>query len=158
MLYTSLVRPILEYGSIIWEPLYKKYSDVIESVQKQFLMFCLRGLNFNPTSLPSYSARLALIKLPTLKSRRTMLNISFIFNVITGDIGSSFLIHNITFNVPQRPSRHFSPLSIQFFRSNYAGADPIRRMCKEFNKLYMLIDFSSSNNVIKNNVIIYLNS
>ena len=49
---------------------------------------------------------------------RTMLNILFIFNVITGDIGSTFLIHNITFNFPQHPSWHFSPLFIKKFRSN----------------------------------------
>lgn len=157
-LYTSLVRPILEYGSVIWDPIYKKHSDAIESVQKQFLLFCLRGLNFNPINLPSYSARLALIKLPTLKSRRSMLNISFICNIINGSVSSGFLIQNISFNVPQRPSRHFVPLSVKFIRANFANADPIRRMCMEFNKFYMLIDFSLSNNIIKYNIIAYLNS
>lgn len=156
-LYTSLVRPILEYGSIIWDPLYKIHSDAIESVQKQFLLFCLRGLNFNPMDLPSYQARLALIKLPSLKSRRTTLNITMLFKIITGEINSGFLINNITFNVPQRPSRYFSPLSVQFCRSNYANSNPLWRMCNEFNKFYRFIDFSLSSITIKNNIIIYLN-
>ena len=138
-LYTSLVRPILEYGSIIWDPIYQTYSNAIESVQKQFLLFCLRGLHFNPLNLPSYSARLALIKLPTLKSRRTMLNVSFILNVINGNICSGFLINEILFNIPQRPSRNFLPLSVKFFRSNYANADPLRRMCNTFYQLYSFI-------------------
>ena len=77
-------------------------------------MFCLREFNFNPTILLSYFDRIPLIKLSTLKSRRTILNISFIFNVITGDIGFRFFIHNITFNIPQDPSQHFYLLSIQF--------------------------------------------
>lgn len=50
----------------------------IESVQKQFLVFCVRSLNqSNGIGLPSYSRKLALIKLPTLESHRKMLNFSF---------------------------------------------------------------------------------
>ncbi|XP_075158158.1 uncharacterized protein LOC142231436 [Haematobia irritans] len=42
-LYTSLVRPNLEYGSVVWDPYYAIFKNMIESVQKQFLLFCLRG-------------------------------------------------------------------------------------------------------------------
>lgn len=157
-LYTSLVRPILEYGSIIWDPYYNIYIDRIESLQKQFLLFCLRGLQWNPVNLPSYPMRLALIKLPTLKSRRTMLNVSFVFNVINGTVCSQFLLNNIAINVPQRLSRHYQPLCIPFFRTNYANADPYRRICSNFNDLYQFIDYSLNLNVIKRNIILYLNS
>lgn len=157
-LYTSLVRPILEYASIIWDPIYQTHADSIESVQKQFLLFCLRSLNFNPLNLPSYSSRLALIKLPTLKSRRTMLNISFLLNVINGDVCAGFLINNISFNIPLRPTRHFSPLSVNICKTNYANADPLTRMSKEFNNLFNLIDFNVNLNLIKSNIIIFLNS
>lgn len=156
-LFTSLVRPILEYGSVIWDPIYESHSNAIESVQKQFLLFCLRGLQFNPLNLPSYSARLALIKLPTLKSRRTMLNVSFLLNVINGDICCGFLINEIIFNIPRRPSRNFIPLMVTFFRSNYADADPIRRMCNTFNQLYRFIDFSLSPDIVKKSIISFLN-
>ena len=47
--------------------------------------------------------------------------------------------------------------SIYYLYNFLDPTDPIRRICKEFNKLYRLIDFSLSVNVIKNNVIIYLN-
>ena len=43
-LFTTLVLPILEYGSVIWDPQYAIHSNKIESVQKQFLLFCLRNL------------------------------------------------------------------------------------------------------------------
>lgn len=157
-LYVSLVRPVLEYASIVWDPIYMTHNNYIESVQKQFLLFCLRGLQWNPLDLPSYTSRLALIKLPTLKSRRTMLNVSFILKLINGDICSSFLLHNISFRVPHRPSRHFELLSINFFRSNYANADPFRRMCSQFNKFYKIIDFSLNANVIKRKIIVLLNN
>lgn len=37
--YTSLVRSLLEYGSVIWYPIYSVYCERIESVLKQFLFF-----------------------------------------------------------------------------------------------------------------------
>ena len=40
-LFTTLVRPILEYGPIIWDPQYPVHCDKIESVQIQSLLFRL---------------------------------------------------------------------------------------------------------------------
>lgn len=158
ILYTSLVRPILEYASVVWDPVYDAHCNTLESVQKQFLLFCLRSLHWNPRDLPPYTSRLALIKLPTLKSRRTMLNVVFILNLINGHICAPFLLNNIMLNVPNRPSRHYELLSLQYFRFNYANADPFRRMCSHFNKCYNIIDFSLNLNVIKCNIIVFLNS
>lgn len=158
-LYTSLVRPILEYGSVVWDPIYNVHVNNIESVQKQFLLFSLRSLPWNPAvNLPSYTSRLALIKLPTLQSRRTMLNVTFLFNLLNGDIRSEFLVNSLSFNVPVRPSRYFVFLSLRYFRENYANAEPFRKICSDFNKLYSLIDFSLNVNSIKQNVINFLNS
>ena len=39
ILFTSLVRPILEFGSCIWCPFYETHINHLESVQKQFLLF-----------------------------------------------------------------------------------------------------------------------
>ena len=75
ILFISLVRPILEYGSIIWYPCYAVHISSIEAVQKQFLIFYLR---WNSYELTPYRSRLALIKMPTLKSRRSMLSTLFI--------------------------------------------------------------------------------
>ena len=91
MLFISLVRPTLEYGSIIWDLCYAVHINwLIDSVQKQFLIFCLRGLGWNSYELPLYRSRLALIKLPTLKSRRSMMSILFILGLIRGDVDSEF--------------------------------------------------------------------
>lgn len=153
------MRPILEYGSVVWDPCYAVHINNIESVQKQFLLFALRSLPWNSTvNLPPYTSRLALIKLPTLKSRRTMLNVTFLLNLINGDVRSELLLSRISFNVPQRPSRYFSILHLQYFRENYANSEPFRKICCDFNKLYTLIDFSSNVNLVKNNIIQFLNS
>lgn len=158
-LFTSLVRPILEYGSIIWDPFYNVHNNRIESVQKQFLLFCLRYLyRNNALNLPSYSTRLSKIKLPTLESRRKMLNVSFIINLINGDVCSEFLLQNLSINVPQRLLRNYDPLHVRAYRTNYANADPLRRLCVNFNELYNFIDFSTNVHIIKRNIILFLNN
>lgn len=145
LLYISLVRPILEYASIIWNPYYRCHSDSIESVQKQFLLFCLRGLGWDyANGFPSYEARLGLIKLPTLERRRTVLGVCFVFNLVKGDIDSEFLLCNLNFSIPARFSRHYRPLSLDFYRTNYGCNFPFRRLCNDFNLYYDFIDFNCS--------------
>ena len=98
-LFNSLVRPTLEYGCVLWSPFYKNYSNKIESVQTQFLLFALRGLPWNPLeALPPYVNRLKLIDLPTLDRRRLMLRAIFIIKLLRGQIDSNFLTGEIKFN------------------------------------------------------------
>lgn len=158
-LFTTLVRPILEYGSVIWDPQYSVHSNKIESVQIQFLLFCLRGLGWDPRiRLPSYVNRLALIKLPTLRSRRKMLNALFLLKLINGSVNSQFLLGKVNLNVPVRLSRHYSILNIKYYTTNFAQFDPFRRVCDDFNKLYKYIDFNKNLKIIKSDIISYLNS
>lgn len=164
-LFTSLVRPILEYGSVVWDPQYGQYIGMIESVQKQFLLFCLRGLNWAPGYvLPSYDSRLGLIKLPSLLSRRKMLNTMMVYRIIRGVVPSEFLVSRISINVPRvdrryefRVHRRYELLHLSFQRYNYACGEPIRRMCADFNSLYDLIDFSLSFDALKSIIVSYLN-
>ena len=65
---------------------------LFESVQKRFLLFYLRGLGWNSFVLPSYESRLALIKLPTLKSQRIILSVCFLLGLIRGDVYSDYLL------------------------------------------------------------------
>lgn len=157
-LYVSLVRPILEYGSIIWDPYYYVHINRIESVQKQFLIFCLRNVYRDFVNLPPYSVRLAEINLPTLKSRRTMLSVSFLFNLINGNVCCEFLLSNVSFIVPQRSLRSNTFLHVRTCRTNFAMADPLRRLCSCFNQMYNIIDLSSNINVVKRNIIAHLNN
>ena len=57
-LFVSLVRPVLEFGCVIWTPLYESHIMHLESVQKQFLLFALKSFNWNPIlNLSSYNNR-----------------------------------------------------------------------------------------------------
>lgn len=158
-LFTSLVRPILEYGSLVWSPYYSCHVNRIESVQKQFLLFALRSLAWNPNiNLPPYLQRLALINLPTLERRRIMLGVCFIVKLINGEINSPDLTSKLNFNVPFRVSRQFSPLNLPAIKYNYEELNPIYKLCKNFNKISNFISITDSIESIKlvilnNNVI-----
>ena len=63
-LYISKVRPLLEYGNVVWCPYKKKDIKIIEKVQQHFTKYITGMYNL------SYSERLARLKLPSLEYRR----------------------------------------------------------------------------------------
>ena len=64
LLYTSFVRPHLEYAQSIWSPKLRKHINLIESVQRRAtkLLSCCKNL--------LYSERLKMLGLPSLEFRR----------------------------------------------------------------------------------------
>ena len=77
-LFKSIVRPHLEYASIIWAPTTKQYQDKIESLQRRATRQ-IPGL-----SHLSYSERLEKLKLPTLKYRRIRSCMLFLYKYTHG--------------------------------------------------------------------------
>ena len=91
-LYCSLVRSILEYACIVWAPYRQIDIDRIESVQKQFLLFALKHLNFSGFVLPPYKSRLLLLNMVPLEDRRKLFSAMFAFDLIQGNIKSENLL------------------------------------------------------------------
>jgi len=77
-LFTSLVRPYLEYANPVWYPIYKKDSTLLENVQRRAtkLIPKLRDL--------SYEKRLESLKLHSLQYRRVRGDMIEIFKHTTG--------------------------------------------------------------------------
>ena len=63
-LFKSLVRPIIEFGNVVWCPKKRKHIDIIESVQRHFTK-CIIGMRN-----VEYKDRLKALKLPSLEFRR----------------------------------------------------------------------------------------
>lgn len=145
LLYTALVRSKLEYACFIWSPYYQCHITRIERIQRVFLHFALRNLRFSEP-IPTYEARCLLINLKSLKSRRIILSLSFIFDVFRGATDCAVLLERIFINVPARALRSSEFFNVRLFKALYAINAPITRTLIEFNRItnYLEIDFSCS--------------
>lgn len=154
-LYSSLVRPNLEYCSVVWCPQYSTHIKSLESIQKQFVLRALRNLPWNdPIHLPPYEDRCNLLRLSTLEKRREMINVLFLCKVIRGDISLSNTLNLICFNVPRHSTRFYNFLKYDVkIRNNYLKFEPLNVMITMFNENSSNIDFNMSYETIKNNIL-----
>ena len=74
--FTTYVRPLLEYASPVWSPSTKGAISKIESVQRRFTKR-MPGL-----SSYSYEARLALLKLESLETRRIKADLVYVYKIV----------------------------------------------------------------------------
>ena len=75
-LYVSLIRPCLEYAAPVWDPSLQILTQAVEKVQGFAMKMCLKNWS------GSYDELLRDSKLPTLKDRRLLLKLSYLFQVI----------------------------------------------------------------------------
>ena len=82
-LYKSIVRPLLEYGNVIWHPTLKSLEKDIEDVQRRATKMIGSIKN-----LP-YNERLRILQLPSLQHRRKRGDVIETYKYITGKYSSS---------------------------------------------------------------------
>ncbi|KAL4144127.1 hypothetical protein QTP88_006355 [Uroleucon formosanum] len=100
-LYLSLVRPILEYGMIVWHPYLAKDQLRLERVQNRFLSYVsfLLKIEHPPHD---YSPVLLKLNIPTLSFRRFDADSRFIQSLLDGSIDAPDLLSSINFLRVQR--------------------------------------------------------
>jgi hypothetical protein len=152
-LFTTLIRPHLEYASQVWAPHYNCNINRIERIQKIFVKFALNHLNWSdPLNLPPYSARLKLLNLESLETRRQNADIVYIHQLISGCFDSPDLFKYINFNTNRRSSRsNNSMFYVPFCRTNYSMNAPINRMCVLANNCNVF-DINVSKFTLKKNL------
>lgn len=143
--YCALVRPHLEYASIIWAPFYTKYDILIERIQHRFL----RRVSFitdNPmrSSDHSYDVMLNNLRLITLANRRTFLDLLFLFKLNNGRIICSELLECVGLRAPARPLRNGVIFNVEFHRTSYGRYKPLNRVCLLANEFSDRVDFFQS--------------
>ena len=149
-LYCSIVRPILEYSSVVWSPYYQNETQRIEAIQRKFIRFALRHLRWaHPYNLPSYKSRCMLINLELLAERRNVAKACFISDLLQGDIDCAALLSRLSINTRRRNLRTHSFLSISPTRTNYGLHEPLRSMSRIFNSCYHVFNFNVSRVVNK---------
>ena len=84
LLYKAFVRPLLEYGAIIWDPHLIKDIRALESVQRFATKICLRNWSL------SYQDRLQLLDLDSLFTRRKCAKLCFLFKTVHSMVAPCF--------------------------------------------------------------------
>ena len=104
ILYSALVRSILDYGSIVWNPSLMVESNLVERVQNRFLNFAGFLLKIDHPQ-HNYTPVMEVLKLSLLKNRRLRTDQLFLFNLLHGKIDSSRLLERICLHVPKVHTR-----------------------------------------------------
>ena len=82
-LYNAYVLPILEYGSVIFNPIQKGQIERLEKPQRLFTKI-LSQRRVIPDS--DYTGRLKVLKMHSLEYRRTMLDLIHVYKILFGFI------------------------------------------------------------------------
>lgn len=80
--YQTLVRSILEYGAIIWDPYLQQDSLSLERVQRRAARFILN--DYQSRQQGFMTAALKELKLPTLQQRRLYNRLCFFYKIANG--------------------------------------------------------------------------
>lgn len=83
-MFTTFVRPKLEYASQIWNPCLKQDIDLLESVQRQFTKR-IPSLSNTP-----YLERLKILELDSLEMRRLKADLCYVYKLFHGLVNSDF--------------------------------------------------------------------
>ena len=79
MLYTTSVRPLLEYAVPVWDPHLVKDIEAIKSVQRFTTKVCTKAWQG-----VDYKDQLSMLNLTTLEARWTILKHCFLYKVLNG--------------------------------------------------------------------------
>ena len=146
-IYCSIIRPVLEYASVVWKPSTQRLSDRLESIRK-LSRYAVSLLPWEPGSQhPPYEDLLMLLGLPQLKDRRQIAHQLFVSGLLTGNIDSPILLQQLDIYAPTEPLRPRPLFAIPRRRTNYGSGDPLTTMnkvVKGFNKVYTPLDFNIS--------------
>lgn len=158
-LYCCLVRSILEYGAVVWSPWCKDDSNRIESVQKQFLLFALRHLNWAPRfELPPYDHRLQLISLEKLSLRRQVAKCVFIHDVLSGRVTAPHIKSLVVPRIPTRSTRLGDKFQVvqPSVSTNYEMAETLHSSIGLFNLVSQHHSPACSREVFKNHARLHI--
>ena len=110
--YISLVRSVLDYGSIIWDPYLSRDIEKLERVKRQAARF-ITG-DYHSREEGSVTGMLDMLELETLQRRRSMCRLFFLFKVVEGLVPA---INPEEYLKPQKQKRRIKPRTYENFKS-----------------------------------------
>lgn len=136
ILYSSLVRSIIEFASTIWSPSTFEHRKQIESIQKQMMIF-YNGDHLhrdqNNYVLRPYNERCDEAGMQTLIRRRVNASALFIHGLISGKVIAPNLRNKMTLNPGTRCLRNPEFIRIKVYKHEYSYLQPFNVACHIFN-------------------------
>lgn len=153
-LFFALVRSQLEYGSLIWNPVYQVHIKHIESVQRsflKFLSFCEDGVypprGFNHIQL------LNKFYINSLQTRRIISGVRFIIHLINYKIDCMWLLGKLNFLIPKYNSRQHNAFYCPPCYSNTLVKSPVVSSCKACNRILHYCDLTDNISIITKKIV-----
>ena len=144
-IYKAIIRPLLEYGSVIWNPMLLQDKREIEMVQRRATKL-VRSI-----SHLSYSERLKFLKLDSLCYRRRRGDMIQVYRIIKS-IDNIDTSNFFTLNQDQRTRGHSFKLAKPRANSSLRLNTFSNRVINDWNNLSDLTVNSKSVNVFKTNL------
>ena len=148
-IYKSLIRPVLEYGNVVWHPYLRKNIDKVEKIQRNFTR------NIIGMKKLEYEERLRALKLPSLEFRRIrgdMIEVYKILYKMYDPITTNSLL-TIDTNTTRGHNLKLKKVS---FRTEKYKHFFTNRVVNLWNSLPEEVVYASSLNVFKNKLDSYL--
>ena len=133
-LYYSLVRPVLEYCSVVWCPSYGIHIKRVENVQRRFVNYILFKLAIDRSDY-SYQGRLRLLGMQSLEARRKNDSIKMGYKILSNQLDCNDLTGCLALRVPSLDTRCHDLFHVRFHRTNYGMHSPLTVMCRNLNSL-----------------------
>ena len=142
-IYISLVRPIMEYATVIWAPSSSCSINTMENVQRRLMKFIhFRNTGCYPPRGYPNELLLTETKLDSLETRRKYFDALFGTNVINNTTECGALLEHINFRIPRASSRNRDIFYIGTNRTCAKQDSTVSRICRELNAISEDIDKS----------------
>ena len=134
-LYLAIVRPVLGYASIVWDPNTQKLAKDLESVQKFALRICSHQWNL------SYPDLMEIFNLPTLSSRREYLRILALYKIVFVSflLPPSVLIPTSAHHNTRQASNNRNQFVVPFARTHSFKSSFLVKLLHTWNNLSTLM-------------------
>jgi hypothetical protein len=146
ILYYSLVRSILEFGSVVWNPIQVGLKNKIEIIQRRFLRMLAYKFGLVDKSVKDVAI---IYQIPTLESRRLNTDVLFIHKLLNNKIDCPDLLEQIYFKIPVFNTRQSHLFYTNFGKNNFVKHSPLNRMLTSCNNIYNFDFFYDNSNKFK---------
>ena len=151
ILYLSLVRSILTYGSSIWRPIFKFDLSRLERIQHK----ALRKISFLD-GVPihrfchDYSKVSSKFSIPSVTSLYDSIDSIYLYKIMYNSQSNNPIKDLLPLNSAPYPTRHYLPFYTPLLKNNFSTRDPICRLCYSGNRIVLFKPFLSNWNITVN--------